>query len=290
MNSESPDPSDKSNMMSIEDIVNMDLYPLDSPSYVEETRKELQTKTLITLPNFIKEVALQSIIEESIAKEDEAYYSNSSHNIFFTPPSAMDGKNLPELPSDHYSKQRFSTTKGCVTTDQHSEGSYLKALYYNKTFQKFLSKILEADELYESGDPLSGCTVHYNMHGQNLGWHFDKAPFAITLMLQKPLEGGVFEYLPQTRALDHECEGGVIDAVKPEFEEKVSQVLKGERDAEKLNLLPGTLTVFRGDHSMHRVTEVVGEKTRILSVLAYNALPGVKLDEERMMALFGRTD
>lgn len=125
MNSESPDPSDKSNMMSIEDIVNMDLYPLDSPSYVEETRKELQTKTLITLPNFIKEVALQSIIEESIAKEDEAYYSNSSHNIFFTPPSAMDGKNLPELPSDHYSKQRFSTTKDKRLCDN---GSTLRRL------------------------------------------------------------------------------------------------------------------------------------------------------------------
>lgn len=271
--------------ISIKDIVDLDQYPLTSSSYVQQTRQELQQKSLITLPGFIKPDALQSMIDESIVKEDEAYYSNSSHNVFFTPP---DSDPDPSLPEDHYSKRRFSTTKGCVTTDQHPEGSFLKALYSNKTFQTFLSDIL-GETLYEPADPLSGCTVHYGTHGQMLGWHFDKSPFAITLMLQKPLDGGVFEYLPQIRALDPCCEGGVRDSVKPEFEEEVTQVLKGERPAKKLDLRPGTLTVFRGDHSMHRVTKVLGEKTRILSVLAYNALPGVKLDEERMMALFGRT-
>ena len=30
---------------------------------------------------------------------------------------------------------------------------------------------------------------------QQLGWHFDNASFAITLMISSPKKGGIFQYL-----------------------------------------------------------------------------------------------
>ena len=43
-----------------------------------------------------------------------------------------------------------------------------------------------------------------------------------------------------------------------------------------------------GRNSMHRVTPTVGERTRILVVLAYNTEPGVALSEAARMTFYGR--
>ena len=43
--------------------------------------------------------------------------------------------------------------------------------------------------------PLSSINLHYAKPGQELGWHFDKSAFAITLMFQPPEHGGAFEYV-----------------------------------------------------------------------------------------------
>lgn len=57
-------------------------------------------------------------------------------------------------------------------------------------------------ELHEYADPLSGINLHYAAEGQELGWHFDNSSFAITLLIQKPQAGGVFEYVKEVRDAD----------------------------------------------------------------------------------------
>jgi predicted 2-oxoglutarate/Fe(II)-dependent dioxygenase YbiX len=68
----------------------------------------------------------------------------------------------------------------------------------------------------------------------------------------------------------------------------VAAVLDGKATVEKLAVTPGTLVLFRGRNSMHRVTPTVGKKTRILVVLAYNTKPGIALSEAARMTFFGR--
>lgn len=58
--------------------------------------------------------------------------------------------------------------------------------------------------MYEYADPLASINVHYANEGQNLNWHFDNSEFAITLLLQKPLGGGVFQYVRDVRDADKE--------------------------------------------------------------------------------------
>ena len=41
--------------------------------------------------------------------------------------------------------------------------------------------------------------MHYAGAGKELNWHFDNSEFAITLLLQAPEAGGVFEYVRDLR-------------------------------------------------------------------------------------------
>ena len=68
----------------------------------------------------------------------------------------------------------------------------------------------------------------------------------------------------------------------------VEKVLDGRHAPATLEVTPGTLVLFRGRNSMHRVTPTIGERTRILVVLAYNATPGVALSEAARMTFYGR--
>ena len=179
------------------------------------------------------------------------------------------------------------TSKGCIQTDQIVSDSLLRVLYSNNTFQQFLSDVLEVDKLYPYEDPLSCINVHYASEGQELGWHFDNSAFAITLLLQKAEDGGVFEYYPNIR---DSSSNSTEDGMKMGFEE-VEEALDGKASAapKRLVMNPGTLVLFRGRDSLHRVTQVVGDKTRVLSVLAYNEKPGVELSAEARLTFFGRT-
>lgn len=190
------------------------------------------------------------------------------------------------LGENHINNKQVLTSKGCVTTDLIPDDSLLKTLYYDKTFQKFLTNILEIDGLYDYKDPLSSLTVHYANREQELGWHFDSSAFAITLLLQKPETGGIFQYMPNVRECD--LDGSFKDCIKPECEKMVERVLDEKLLPKELELNPGTLVLFRGRDSMHRVSKVMGDTVRILVVFAYNEEPGIRLDKERMMKHFGR--
>ncbi len=64
--------------------------------------------------------------------------------------------------------------------------------------------------------------------------------------------------------------------------------LDGEISAEKLSLGPGSLVLFRGRNSLHRVTPAKGSKPRMLAVLAYNTESGISLSESARMTFYGR--
>ena len=55
-----------------------------------------------------------------------------------------------------------------------------------------------------------------------------------------------------------------------------------------LNMKPGTLVLFRGRNSIHRVTPTIGNLKRILVVLAYNSEPGIALSESARQTFYGR--
>lgn len=253
------------------DIINLSACPLADDNFVTNCADALRRDGVITLPGFLRADVVEALVEEATEHQDKAYFTAATHNVYLTPSDDALGE-------DHIFNRQVSSSKGCITTDQVPFHSALHTLYQSEAFKAFIASVVGEDNLYEYGDPLSGINVHYAAAGQELGWHFDNSKFAITLLLQKPEDGGAFEYVRDLRD---------ADAGEMNFD-GVEAVLDGKAAVSELPIDPGTLVLFRGRNSMHRVTPTIGNTTRILVVLAYNAEPDIALSESARMTFFGR--
>ena len=258
-------------MSQLDQIINLDTHPIGDDTFRADCAATLARDGVLTLPKFLTTDTITTLVSEAEAMQDQAYFTASTHNVYLTPRDDALGDN-------HVFNRQVTSSKGCITTDQVPAGSALHSLYDSALFRQFIAKIVGEDALYEYADPLAGINVHYAGDGQELGWHFDNSKFAITLLLRAPDQGGAFEYVRDLRD---------ADAGEMNFE-GVEAVLDGHAPVDQLEIQPGTLVLFRGRNSMHRVTPTIGDTTRLLVVLAYNAEPGVALSESARMTFFGR--
>ena len=255
----------------LNDIVDFESCPIMDVSYIQKCVADLEKDGVVTLKNFFLPRVVKDLVSEAEKQRAKAYFTKSTHNVYLTP-------NNKNFEKDHVFNHQISSSKGCITTDQLPQNSKLLVLYRSNKFKSFISTVVGESVLFEYGDKLSGINVHYAANKQELGWHFDNSSFAITILLQKPLEGGAFEYVRDLRD---------ADAGEMNFD-GVKGVLDGKTKVEEVKIEPGTLVLFRGKNSIHRVTPTAGAVTRILVVLAYNNKPNVNLSEAARMTFFGR--
>jgi len=258
-------------MAQLYDIIDQQNCQLEDDSFITHCRATLDQDGVLTIPGFLKEEAISRLVAEAEAGKPDAFFTSSTHNVYLTP-------KRDDLADDHVFNRQITSSKGCITTDQVTAGSGLHVIYDSPQFRSFLAQIVGEAALHEYADPLSSINVHYAGAGQELGWHFDNSAFAVTLLLQAPEGGGEFQYVRDLRDAD----GGDMNF------SGVEKVLDGRHAPATLEVTPGTLVLFRGRNSMHRVTPTIGERTRILVVLAYNATPGVALSEAARMTFYGR--
>ena len=84
------------------------------------------------------------------------------------------------------------------------------------------------------------------------------------------------------------CRGS--DPADDEHYDRVSEVLDGERSGVvTLPMTPGTLLVFEGRHSLHRVSPVHGALRRHVGLLAFDTVAGTQGSELLREARYGRT-
>jgi hypothetical protein len=255
----------------MKDIVNLKHFALTDTKFRTNCRNVLEKNGCLLLNHFLRPQAVELIRKKAILNQHLAYYCVQEHNVYLAPKDA-------NYSIDHPRNRNLTSSKGCITDDQISSESILRILYDSVEFRDFLCAVLDEDALHEFADPLSSINIHYASEGQELAWHFDNSSFAITLLLQQSKMGGDFQYV---RGLRYTTSGDL------NFK-GVRQVLNGAREPKNLRIDPGTLVLFRGRESIHRVTPVKGEQTRILAVLAYNSQPGIELSESARMTFFGR--
>jgi hypothetical protein len=131
--------------------------------------------------------------------------------------------------------------------------------------------------LYTMDDRIAGANVMTYYHGEALNWHFDRSEFTTTLLLQAPKAGGEFEYLRDLRTAEDPNYAGV------------AELLMGKRQTQICPQEAGTLNVFRGVNTAHRVTPVEGDRPRINAVLTYYETPGRRFSEQEHLGFYGRT-
>ena len=256
--------------MPLSTIINLSDYPISSAVFRDDCRAKLNNTGALVLRDFLQTATIESIRKEGKRQQHLAHFTKSNHNVYLTPA-------VKNYPPQHPRNREVTSSKGCITTDQIPQESALNTLYHSQQFQHFLCAVLDVDSLHEYADPLSSINLHYASEGQELGWHFDNSSFAITVLIEAPEQGGKFEYVKnlRTSSMDYNYDA-------------VAAVLDGVTETETLELQAGTLCLFRGQNSMHRVTPTIGNTTRMLAVLAYNTIPGVSLSESARMTFYGR--
>ena len=252
-------------------ILNLKSHPIDEPEYRLECKTKLDKDGVLVLKDFLLTESIQSILEEAKRQENLAYYCINEHNVYLEPFDTKYKKSHPR-------NRTVVSSKGCITDEQVPSDSSLRGLYDSTDFKGFLCDVLDEKALYKYDDNLSSINIHYAKDGQELGWHFDNSSFAITLLIQKPKAGGEFEYIRDFRNSKNNDNNY----------DQVLDLINGRCQAKKLTMENGSLVLFRGKDAIHRVTPTIGDKTRILSVLAYNSEPNVRLSETARMTFFGK--
>lgn len=256
--------------MNPENIINLEQHPIQESDYSKSCKDQLDSTGALVMEDFLNSDTVESLQAEAREVRPLAYFCHQNHNAYLLDPD-------PDFPQEHIRNLEQVSDKGCITHDQVPENSLLRTLYEWPDFRKFLKQVL-GEPVFPYADTLSSININYYEQGQQLGWHFDNASFAVTLMLQSPGQGGEFEYREKVRNSEKD-NSAFADT---------EAVIKGKLQLKTLAMGDGSLVLFRGRNSLHRVAPVASEHARILVTLNFNTEPGIMLSELARMAFFGR--
>jgi len=260
----------------MKDILDLDRYPLDREGsaewkrLVEQSIEALRADGMFNLEGFLRPgVAEQAVREIKPVMDTRSHVHKRMHNIYFKP-------SIPELAPDHPALRKVETISHTVCADQIPDSTVL-AIYEYEPLVRFLAATMGKERLHVMQDPLARTNVMAYRAGEALNWHFDRSEFTTTLLLQQAERGGDLEYRTDLRSDDDPNYDGV------------ARLLEGrDPDAKVLRMKPGTLNVFRGKNTAHRVTTVEGERERMIAVFSYYEKPGVMFSAEERVGFYGR--
>ncbi|TIT36083.1 MAG: 2OG-Fe(II) oxygenase [Mesorhizobium sp.] len=260
----------------MEDILDLDRYPLDregSPEWdrlVEQSLAALAADGMFNLEGFLRPgIAEQAVREIKPVMDTRSHVHKRLHNIYFKP-------SIPELAPDHPALRKVETISHTVCADQ-IPGSTVMAIYEYEPLVRFLAATMGKARLHVMQDPLARANVMAYRAGEALNWHFDRSEFTTTLLLQQAERGGDLEYRTDLRSDEDPNYDGV------------ARLLEGrDPEARVLRMKPGTLNVFRGKNTAHRVTTVEGDRERMIAVFSYYEKPGVMFSDEERVGFYGR--
>jgi hypothetical protein len=246
-----------------------DLDGAEGRSFLARCRAELADTGACNLAGFIRGETVESLAAEALALAPMAYEKNTRRNAYFT-------KEDPNLSPDHPMRAFFPLKMSQLANDAIPETAAIQRLYEWEPLTEFIRLAMGLQALYRIADPFLALNLTYLTAGDLQPWHYDHNEFTVTLLLQESESGGAFEYAPRLRTAEDEN----FDAVKRLFAGTYD-------DVRTLPRQPGTLTIFKGRHAMHRVTEVRGDRPRISALLSYDSLPDQYADDETNAFIYG---
>ena len=258
------------------DLLNLKKFPMDRPGseeykcLVERCMGELEEDGMFNLEGFVRPECLAEAVAALAPKmASESFLHQRRHNVYFK-------KSVEGLPGDHPALVQFQTSNRTLCADQLAGNSVI-SIYEWQPLIDFLAEVMGKKRLYTMKDPLARVNVMAYQKGETLNWHFDRSEFTTTLLLQAPEAGGEFEYRTGLRTAEDPNYDGVV------------RLLRGEDPLKKsIKPEPGTLNVFRGINTPHRVTKIRGRKERVIAVFSYYEKPDIVFSAEEQRGFYGR--
>ena len=260
----------------MEHLIDLERYPLDQPQsllwndLVVRAKSDLAANGMFNLEGFLRPGVADRLARELHPELDaNAFDHRRQHNVYFR-------KTIEDIDPTHPALIPMETVSHTICADQMGSSDLL-SIYEHPGLIRFLAATMDKPMLHAMADPLARLNVMAYRHGEALNWHFDRSEFTTTLLLQAPAEGGAFEYRTDLRSEDDPNYDGV------------ARLLRGDDPQKKtLTLTAGTLNVFRGKNTVHRVTPVQGDRERIVSVFSYYERPDVMFSAEERLGFYGR--
>ena len=235
---------------------------------VAAARQVLRDRNCARLADFIRPDVLATMQGEAAALAPLATFTKADLNPYFTTPPAG-------TPADHPLRRFAPRRHGMVRGDRFAREGAIWSVFQSEDLCAFVADCLGYDRLYTYRDPFGCVNVNVQPAGQAFPWHFDNNDFTVSIGLKQPRAGGAFEYVPDIRSDGNE-----------NYDE-VQKVLDGERRrVQSLFLHPGDLQLFRGGHTLHRVTAPLDEDRHSL-LLSYVADPANIVSAEKAIRIWG---
>jgi hypothetical protein len=242
---------------------------------VDRHRDELRTTGVSIVPGFLRPEALPGLVAECDGLAAGAYHQDVQGTPYLELPDAAD------WPEGHPRVTWDRSSVHTVAYDRFDpETSALRRLYESDALLALIAALLGRDELFRYADPLGAMNLAVMTEGDQLGWHFDQTDFVVSLAIQSSDQGGEFESVQQLRSDDDERYDAVARVLAGEAPELVSTV----------PMTPGTLMLFEGRWSLHRVTPIAGPTPRYVGLFGYDTKPGTMSSELLKLVRYGRAN
>lgn len=240
---------------------------------------ELRRTGVSILPGFLRADVLPALVAECDALAAGTFLQDVLGTPYLEHPDAT------VWPAGHPRVTWARSSVHTVAYDRFLPGqSGLRALFEWDPLLRFVSGVLGRSPLYRYADPLGAMNLAVMHEGDAVGWHFDQTDFVVSLAIQPSEGGGAFESASRVRGMGH---SGVEERY-----EIVGRVLAGAAPelVTTVPLTPGTLMLFEGRWSLHRVTTVTGTTPRHVALFAYDTRPDTVSSEVLRAFRYGRAE
>jgi hypothetical protein len=261
-----------------QELVDLERYPVLDPGgagwqrVVDEARADLSARGAAELPHFVTAEGVAALVADAESLAPRAHHSSGQGTAYLEIPDFS-------LPEDHPRLTWGDYAVGAVAYDVIPRRSPLRMLYEWPPLTRLLAAILDRGPLYPYADPFGALNLAVMGAGEQLQWHFDQTDFVVSLAIQTAATGGNFEVAPRIRSADDE------------HYDEVAAVLGGDHTPViTLPMNPGTLLVFEGRYSLHRVSLIDGPVLRHVGLLAYDTKPGTMGSDLLRQDRYGRTE
>jgi hypothetical protein len=259
------------------ELVDLGRYPLDEPgsdayrAVVDAARGQMRERGAAEIEGFVSPAAVAELVRDADALARRAHASGGQGTAYLEFPDFS-------LPADHPRLHFADYRLRAVAYDITPYDSPLRRLYEWDPVKDLIEAVLERGPIHRYADPFGALNLAVMGADDLLQWHFDQTDFVVSLAIQSAESGGDFEVVPRLRSGEDE-----------RYDE-VSAVLAGDRSrVETLPMRPGTLLIFEGRHSLHRVSPVSGSRWRHVGLLAYDTKPGTMGSDLLRADRYGRT-
>ena len=265
----------------LDEIVDLERYPitgLASPAgraLVKDCRDRFADAVLCELPGFVRPAAVTAVIADVEVATPRAHLSHRNRHAYGFY-DAQHGEVPEALAADDPRARRHRRHTYYLAYDEFAADSVLHRLYESPALAAFAAAVLEVPAVYQAADPLMAAPGSLHREGCELGWHCDTQEFTITVMFRPSEAGGIFEYVPLTGP-------GNVNY------EAVPAMFDGDRSLVRaVPIQAGSIVLFRGANTLHRVTPTKGMRDRILSVFHFERTPGRIYEDQFKLDVFGR--